>query len=95
LGLQGQHQAHLYAFNSMISSWQLLIQPSVSSETIKIGDLKIDDIIGTLAGVCHESGQCETNDIELKSTLWFDNSRPELKVTLGPDGTYPTCEYIL
>jgi hypothetical protein len=78
--------------STLCSSIASLTQPPVSSETIKIGDLKIDDIIGTLAGVCHESGQCETNDVELKSTLWSATSRPELKVTLGPDGTYPTCE---
>ncbi|OAL01009.1 hypothetical protein IQ06DRAFT_135897 [Phaeosphaeriaceae sp. SRC1lsM3a] len=66
------------------------IKLTFSSETIQIGDLKLDDIIGKLGEVCHESGQCETNDLTLKSTQWSADSNPELKITLGPDGTYPT-----
>ncbi|KAI8931333.1 hypothetical protein NX059_011674 [Plenodomus lindquistii] len=61
-----------------------------SSETIKIGGLPLDDVISQLYTVCHESGQCETNDIELKSMLMSSEGADALKITLGPDGTYPT-----
>ncbi|KNG48169.1 hypothetical protein TW65_05077 [Stemphylium lycopersici] len=40
--------------------------------------------------ICHESGQCETNPIELKGQLFKSESVDDIKVTLGPDGSYPT-----
>lgn len=40
--------------------------------------------------VCHESGQCETNDIDLKSQLFSSETVTDIKVTVGPDGSYPT-----
>lgn len=40
--------------------------------------------------ICHESGQCETNPIELKAMITHSESADAIKVTLGPDGEYPT-----
>ncbi|KAH4061665.1 hypothetical protein HBI70_199300 [Parastagonospora nodorum] len=65
------------------------IKLTFSQETVKIGDLNIDAIIHQLAAVCHESGQCETNEIEMKSRFWKSENNHNLKVTLGPHGTYP------
>jgi hypothetical protein len=46
-----------------------------------------------LVEICHESGQCETNDIELEGQLIAPGrggSVDNIKVILGPDGEYPT-----
>jgi hypothetical protein len=40
--------------------------------------------------ICHTSGQCETNDIELTGQLFKSESVDDIKVTLGPSGEYPT-----
>lgn len=40
--------------------------------------------------ICHESGQCETNPIELSGTLTKPSRIDTLKIKLGPDGSYPT-----
>ncbi|KAF2245815.1 hypothetical protein BU26DRAFT_488467 [Trematosphaeria pertusa] len=61
-----------------------------SKDTVMLGDVTIDDIFAKLGEVCHESGQCETNDIELDGIIWSSNDQTEIKVTLGPDGEYPT-----
>ncbi|EOA83352.1 uncharacterized protein SETTUDRAFT_94495 [Exserohilum turcica Et28A] len=44
----------------------------------------------SIGPICHESGQCETNEIELEGRLTTPDSINEIKVTLGPDGSYPT-----
>jgi hypothetical protein len=46
-----------------------------------------------IAGACHESGQCETNDIEMDGQLIEPGRGGEvkdIKVILEPDGEYPT-----
>ena len=46
--------------------------------------------MAAIGPICHESGQCETNEIELEGRLTTPDSINEIKVTLGPDGSYPT-----
>ena len=46
--------------------------------------------MSAMAPICHESGQCETNDIELTSQLFSSETVKAIKVTLGPNGNYPT-----
>lgn len=64
--------------------------PSVSRETVQIGTVTTDEIIGTVAPICHESGQCETNPLEMKSQLFTSESVTNLIITISPDGEYPT-----
>ncbi|KAL6711512.1 hypothetical protein ACN47E_004446 [Coniothyrium glycines] len=66
------------------------IKLTFSSETVKIGTLTTDAIIAALNPICHESGQCETNPIDLKSQLFGPDAVDALKTTLRPDGEYPT-----
>lgn len=65
----------------------------VSKETVKIGDVKLDDMFAKLAGVCHESGQCETNEIDF-SGWWIEagnnGDMEPITVKMGPSGSYPT-----
>lgn len=63
---------------------------TVSSETVKIGTLNTDSIMAAISPICHESGQCETNDLELTAQLFKSESVDDIKVTLGPQGAYPT-----
>jgi hypothetical protein len=65
----------------------------VSKETVKLGDVKIEDMFDKLIGACHESGQCETNDITFDG--WWQESglngdMGPIVVTMDPSGTYPT-----
>jgi len=46
--------------------------------------------MAALAPICHESGQCETNTIDLKALLYSPSRVDAIKVSLGPDGAYPT-----
>lgn len=62
----------------------------VSKETVTLGTIKIDDIASKLYEVCHESGQCETNDIKMDGQLLSTDSAENIELTLGPDGSYPT-----
>lgn len=55
-----------------------------------LGTIKIDDVAGKLAEACHESGQCETNDIEMDGQIISTDTVNNIKLTLGPDGAYPT-----
>ncbi|KAH7377620.1 hypothetical protein BKA66DRAFT_422058 [Pyrenochaeta sp. MPI-SDFR-AT-0127] len=66
------------------------IKLTFSRETVQIGTLTTDEIIGTVAPICHESGQCETNDLEMKAQLFSSESVKNLIITIGPDGEYPT-----
>ncbi|CBX95969.1 hypothetical protein IAQ61_004795 [Plenodomus lingam] len=61
-----------------------------SSETVKIGSLSIDDIIAKIYEVCHETGQCETSTIDMKSMLLSSETATALKVSIDPAGSYPT-----
>lgn len=47
-------------------------------------------MFNNMANVCHESGQCETNEFELKSMRFSKTDAKALKVTLDPFGSYPT-----
>jgi hypothetical protein len=68
----------------------ILIICLVSRETVQVGSLTTDEIMAAVIPICHESGQCETNSIELTSYLTRNRGVDEIKVTLGPDGEYPT-----
>lgn len=71
----------------------VLTYGSVSKQTVKIGTVKIDEIFEKLGEVCHESGQCETNDITIDGQLiqaGRGGDVSDITVTLGPDGEYPT-----
>lgn len=52
--------------------------------------MTLDTIFGAVAPICHESGQCETNDIELHAQFFKSESVENLDITIGPDGEYPT-----
>jgi hypothetical protein len=60
----------------------------VSKNSVKVGDLTLDMIMGDMGAACHGEGNCETTDIEKKSILWGKDSQKEWKVTLSPTGTY-------
>jgi len=63
----------------------------VSKETVNIGALNIDEIHDTLASVCHENGQCETNPVVKKArSIHGQTDQKDLIITLSPDGEYPT-----
>ncbi|EDU39759.1 hypothetical protein PtrSN002B_001240 [Pyrenophora tritici-repentis] len=66
------------------------IKLTFSRETVKIGSLTTEAIISAIYPICHESGQCETNDIDLKGMLITPSRVDAIKVTLGPHGAYPT-----
>ncbi|KAF1934940.1 hypothetical protein EJ02DRAFT_362609 [Clathrospora elynae] len=66
------------------------IKLTFSNEDVDIGSLSTDNIIAAIGPICHESGQCETNDIELNTLKYYTDSFNTLKVTIGPDGSYPT-----
>lgn len=50
----------------------------------------MDEIHGSLAGACHEEGLCETSPIELKAQRVKGTKVSNIKITLNPDGSYPT-----
>lgn len=57
----------------------------------QVGTIKIDEMFDNIAGACHESGQCETNDIEMGGQLIAPGRGCEvrnIKVKLGPNGEY-------
>ncbi|KAI2474691.1 hypothetical protein Ptr902_13890 [Pyrenophora tritici-repentis] len=60
------------------------IKLTFSRETVKIGSLTTEAIISAIYPICHESGQCETNDIDLKGMLITPSRVDAIKVTLGP-----------
>ncbi|EMD63686.1 hypothetical protein GGP41_005676 [Bipolaris sorokiniana] len=66
------------------------IKLTFSKETVQVGSLTPDAIMAAVGPICHESGQCETNPIELSGTLTSSSRVDPIKVTLGPDGSYPT-----
>ncbi|KAF1943690.1 hypothetical protein EJ02DRAFT_421116 [Clathrospora elynae] len=66
------------------------IKLTFSNEDVDIGGLSSDEIIGAVAPICHESGQCETNDVKLNTFIYSANTANTLEVTIGPDGSYPT-----
>jgi hypothetical protein len=70
-----------------------LTRSVVSRETVKLGDVDINAMFDALTGACHESGQCETNDITFDG--WWQESglngeMGPIVVTMDPSGTYPT-----
>lgn len=56
----------------------------VSDERINLSGITIDNIADKLADVCSESGQCQTNEIEMDAKI------PDRVLTIGPTGAYPT-----
>jgi hypothetical protein len=65
----------------------------VSDETIKLGTIKIDDIIAKLASACSTQGQCDTSKIDLKGQLIAagrGSSITDETLTIEPSGAYPT-----
>lgn len=61
---------------------KFLTRRSVSDEKINLSGLSIDNIADKLAEVCSTNGQCETNDIEMKTRL------PDKDLTIRPNGAY-------
>ncbi|KAF2646751.1 hypothetical protein P280DRAFT_18239 [Massarina eburnea CBS 473.64] len=61
-----------------------------SKDTVQLGTESIDDIFAKLDDACHTTGQCETNDISVKSQFLTKDSVSDISITLGPAGAYPT-----
>ncbi|RAR03920.1 hypothetical protein DDE82_004798 [Stemphylium lycopersici] len=62
------------------------IIPAVKVDHLNKRDVAEWDKNGNIKLTC----QCETNPIELKGQLFKSESVDDIKVTLGPDGSYPT-----
>lgn len=39
---------------------------------------------------CHDSGQCETNDIKIKGQILATDQVDDIELTLAPSGSYPS-----
>lgn len=63
-----------------------------SKETVKIGDVSLDEMTTKLFDVCHTTGLCETNEIEYKGRYFVQGigKNEDITVKLGPHGSYPT-----
>ncbi|KAF9731758.1 hypothetical protein PMIN01_10775 [Paraphaeosphaeria minitans] len=61
-----------------------------SKDTVALGDIKINDTKQKPNKACHDSGQCETNDIKMKGQLLSTDQANNIELTLGPDGSYPS-----
>ncbi|CAI6339862.1 unnamed protein product [Periconia digitata] len=60
-------------------------------ESMTIADIELDDIFQSLRDACHPTGNCETNDIELKGQLIGKGTTTNVKnveLTLSPHGLY-------
>ncbi|KAF1847650.1 uncharacterized protein K460DRAFT_374662 [Cucurbitaria berberidis CBS 394.84] len=66
------------------------IKLTFSRESVNIGLLTTEKMMEAVSPICHEEGQCETNDIELKIQLLTSDTVTDLIVTIGPDGEDPT-----
>ncbi|KAK1916188.1 hypothetical protein P3342_004004 [Pyrenophora teres f. teres] len=55
------------------------IKLTFSSETVKIGSLNTESIISAIYPICHESGQCETNEIDLKGMIFSPSGADAIK----------------
>ncbi|ORY08484.1 hypothetical protein BCR34DRAFT_11899 [Clohesyomyces aquaticus] len=69
------------------------IKLTFSEEKVKLGDVSLDEMFKRMQSVCHESGNCETNDITFDG--WYmapGNNAPmgPIVVTMAPSGSYPT-----
>lgn len=74
-------------------SHSTILTTSVSDETVKLGTVKIDDIIGGLAKACSTQGQCDTSTIDFKGQLvaaGLGSEVDDITVSVEPSGAYPT-----
>lgn len=65
----------------------------VSDQTIKLGTISIDAIVGQLAAVCSTQGQCDTSPFQLTGQLigpGLGGSVEDETLTVNPSGSYPT-----
>lgn len=65
----------------------------VSDQTIKLGTISIDAIVGQLAAVCSTQGQCDTSPFQLTGQLiaaGLGGTVEDETLTVNPSGSYPT-----
>ncbi|KAF2795556.1 hypothetical protein K505DRAFT_239631 [Melanomma pulvis-pyrius CBS 109.77] len=60
-----------------------------SKQTVKVGDISLDDIFDKLGDACNEN-LCETNDITIKGQIHTSDTTDNIELTLGPTGSYKT-----
>lgn len=66
---------------------------SVSDQTIKLGTIKISEIIDSLYRACKDEGQCDTSAIDIKGQLIEAGAEGRVDdetLTINPSGSYPT-----
>ena len=66
---------------------------SVSDQTIKLGTIKISDIMDSLGHACKDEGLCDTSAIDIKGQLIEAGAEGEIDdetLTINPFGSYPT-----
>lgn len=66
--------------------------PKGSDETIQIGTVTIDDIVGQLGDACATTGQCDTSTRTLDGQLIAagrGSSVEDITVSIDPSGAYP------
>ncbi|KAK7182254.1 hypothetical protein DPSP01_006972 [Paraphaeosphaeria sporulosa] len=69
------------------------IKITFSDETVKIGTVKIDEIIAGLSKACSTQGQCDTSTIDFQGQLIAagrGSSVDDITVHVEPSGAYPT-----
>ncbi|ORY15232.1 hypothetical protein BCR34DRAFT_585137 [Clohesyomyces aquaticus] len=66
------------------------IRLTFSDETIKLGTIKIDEIMDNIGRVCSTQGQCDSTTIDLKGQLISTDEVISETLSISPDGAYPT-----
>jgi hypothetical protein len=65
----------------------------VSDQTIKLGTIKISDIMSKMADACGDEGQCVTNPVSIDGELVWPGLGGEVDgetLTITPSGDYPS-----
>lgn len=83
----------LVLLDSSCQGIKCLNQRLVSDQTIKLGTISIDAIVGELYDVCSTQGQCDTSPFDLKGQFiapGLGGSVKSATLTVNPSGSYPT-----